>query len=368
MDSLTQFALGAGVGLAVLGPSIGPRKAAITGGLLGTLPDLDVLFPFDDPVDSFILHRGASHSFFIHALVTPLFGEALLRLFDGLKGQRLRAYLAVFLIFVTHAVIDALTIYGTRIFWPIYPEPVKVGSIFIIDPLYTLPLLAVVIWAFFKGSWTRRFGRFVTGALIVSTAYLGLGLVAQQIARERAEAYLAEAQIQADDLIAIATPFNIVFWKAIAIVGDRYVNLYLPLLGGPQAVTAYVHPRGDQDPKCLEGLPALQKLAGFSDGFYRVDRRDGDILVSDLRMGLTPNYAFTFAIAQDGAGGPTAMVPERRPNQRQVEGDWPWLLAGIGGDGTTRPAEAPFLADLAVEKSLRVAAGSAATHSERVTC
>ena len=50
MDSLTQFALGAGIGVAVLGRRIGPRRAAIAGGLLGSVPDLDVLYPFDDPV------------------------------------------------------------------------------------------------------------------------------------------------------------------------------------------------------------------------------------------------------------------------------------------------------------------------------
>ena len=48
MDSLTQFALGAGVGAALLGRRIGPRKAALAGGILGTVPDLDVFFPFDD--------------------------------------------------------------------------------------------------------------------------------------------------------------------------------------------------------------------------------------------------------------------------------------------------------------------------------
>ncbi|MCG8360225.1 MAG: metal-dependent hydrolase, partial [Kiloniellales bacterium] len=123
MDSLTQLALGAGVGLAVLGPRVGPRRAALVGAVLGTLPDLDVVVPFDDPVDDFTLHRGPSHSLFVHAVVTPLFGEALMRLFKDLRGERLRAYLGVYLCFATHALIDAATIYGTRIFWPLWPEP-----------------------------------------------------------------------------------------------------------------------------------------------------------------------------------------------------------------------------------------------------
>ena len=43
MDSITQAALGAAVGEGVLGRRIGNR-APIWGAVLGTLPDLDVVF------------------------------------------------------------------------------------------------------------------------------------------------------------------------------------------------------------------------------------------------------------------------------------------------------------------------------------
>lgn len=356
MDSLTQFALGAGVGLAVLSRRIGPRKAALTGGVLGTLPDLDVLFPFDDPIDSFILHRGASHSFFVHALVTPIFGEALLRLFKGLREERLRCYLAVYLIFVTHAIIDALTIYGTRIFWPLFPEPVGSGSVFIIDPLYSLPLLFVMIWAFFRSSWSPGFGRSVTVALVLSTAYMGWGLVAQQWAKNRAETILAEAGIVPDRLMASPTPFNTLFWKAIAIDGDRYVNLYVPLFGPREQVTAYLHPRGTERLGCLGDLEALQKLASFSDGFYRLEQVDEEILVSDLRMGMTPNYVFRFAVAEVTPEGLEEMAPERRRNERSAEGDIDWLVANLSGEAALRPVEAAQVVELASPSQLAQAA------------
>ncbi len=151
MDSLTQLVLGAGVGAAVLGKPLGPRRAAVLGGILGTLPDLDVFFPFDDPVESFVLHRGATHSLIVHAVVTPLIAEPLVRFVKPLKGERLRVYAAVFLCFATHALLDAMTIYGTRLFWPVWPEPLGAGSIFIIDPLYTLPLLVAFVWALCEG-------------------------------------------------------------------------------------------------------------------------------------------------------------------------------------------------------------------------
>lgn len=354
MDSLTQLALGAGVGLAVLGPRVGPRRAALVGAVLGTLPDLDVVVPFDDPVDDFTLHRGPSHSLFVHAVVTPLFGEALMRLFKDLRGERLRAYLGVYLCFATHALIDAATIYGTRIFWPLWPEPFGLGSLFIIDPLYTLPLLVALIWALCLRAWTARFARVVATCLVLSTAYLGWSLMAQQIAQARAATLLASTGLKPDRLLAIPTPFNTLFWRAIALDGPRYVNLYLPLIGGADAATLYSHPRGTGYADCLAGNAAFAKLARFSDGFYRVDRRGGAFEVSDLRMGLTPSYVFRFAVAEATDAGPRAMIPERRRSERRAPGDLDWLFAGITGNGAPRPVEADATTTLAA-----LAAGSA---------
>lgn len=135
MDSVSQFALGACVGVAVLGRKVGPARAAITGGILGTLPDLDVYLAPEDPINSFVQHRGWTHSLFVHAALTPLLGEAVRYLFKPLRGARAVAWAAVFLCLTTHALLDAVTIYGTRLFWPFWTEPVAAGSIFIIDPL-----------------------------------------------------------------------------------------------------------------------------------------------------------------------------------------------------------------------------------------
>ncbi len=50
MDSLTQIALGAAVGVAVMGRRTAVWKAALWGGIAGTLPDLDVLIDLCDRV------------------------------------------------------------------------------------------------------------------------------------------------------------------------------------------------------------------------------------------------------------------------------------------------------------------------------
>jgi inner membrane protein len=361
MDSLTQIVLGAGVSAAVLGPKIGPRRAAVIGGLLGTLPDLDVLFPFDDPVDSFTLHRGASHAFLIQAAVTPLFGEALVRLFAKLRDRRLRCYLAVFLIFATHAALDALTIYGTRIFWPLLPDPVGVGSVFIIDPLYTLPLLIVTVWALCLAAWTARFRKALTAALTVSTLYLVWSVAAQQIVEQRAARMLAAAGIVPEGLRATPTPFNTLLWKVIALDGERYLNLYMPVFGDDAQVTAYAHPRGIGQIACSNGNEALEKLIAFNGGYFRVDIEDGRVVLSDLRMGLTPNYVFRFAVAEQGPEGLVAIPPERRSPDRSSDGDIDWLLANLAGEPALRPAETDALADLA--QSHQVVQGDASSET-----
>jgi len=343
MDTLTQIVLGAGVGVAVLGRRLGPRRAAIAGGLLGTLPDLDVLIRFDDPVDAFVGHRGWSHSLLVQTALTPLFGEAMVRFIAALRWQRPAAYLAVFLCLTTHALLDAMTIYGTKLLWPLSGEPFAVGSIFIIDALYTLPLLIAMIWALCLPQWSRRMGRVVTLALALSTGYQLWCVAAQQIVTARAQAMLDRAGIAAERMLAIPTPFNSYFWRVIAMQNGRYLNIYLPVFAGADQTTVYEHPRGLSLAACLSGNPSLDKLAWFSRGYYRLDQRPGqlgdEIVFSDLRMGLTPNYAFQFAIAQVRPGGAQAIPPRRLSGPRGTWADIEWLLANLTHDPAVRLAE-----------------------------
>ncbi|MEQ9642256.1 MAG: metal-dependent hydrolase [Alphaproteobacteria bacterium] len=340
---MTQLVLGAGVGAAVLGRHVGPRKAALVGGVLGTLPDLDVFYPFDNPVDAFVWHRAATHSLIVHAAATPVLGELVRFGFRQLREARWHAWAAVFLCLATHALLDAMTVYGTRIFWPLWPDPVGLGSIFIIDPLYTLPLLVVFVWALCLKGWTARFRAALVTALVLSTAYLGWSALAQRLVTQRAAATLAAAGVAPERLLATPTPFNTLLWRAIAIDGPRYLNLYLTVVGDRVAV--YQHPRGNV--ACLEGNAAAAVLGDFAKGFLKVEDDGRQVLVADLRMGLTPNYVFRYLVAEhrDGLLRPVPAVRMQMP--RSAPGDLPWLWATLAGSEAPRPAEAAWLvADL----------------------
>lgn len=343
MDSATQFVLGACVGAAALGPRIGPRKAAIIGGLLGTVPDLDVFFPYDGPVDSFVEHRGPTHSLIIQALATPIFGEAILRIFRALKSleaplSRWRVYAAVYLCFATHALLDAMTVYGTQLLWPLWKEPFGVGSVFIIDPVYTLPLLVLTLWAFCLGRWREKFRKGLIAAFALSTGYLVWTAGAQQIALARAAAAVG-APVPGDRYLATPVPFNSLFWKVVLLRGDDYTNLYVPLLGDEADIFAYRHYRNGEALRCAGEVPDLRRIADFSDGFVRLERDGEAVRIADLRMGLTPDYVFRFEVARITPDGIVPVGAERLSPVRDIARDLDWLYAGIGGQGTLRMSE-----------------------------
>lgn len=74
MDSITQAALGASIGEAMFGKTIG-RKAAIVGAIVATIPDLDVvLLLFFSDVQRLSIHRGFSHSIVFSVLGALLIG------------------------------------------------------------------------------------------------------------------------------------------------------------------------------------------------------------------------------------------------------------------------------------------------------
>ena len=149
MDTVTQIALGAAVGEATIGKKVGHR-ALLWGGVCGLFPDLDVLVPLGDAVRDFTYHRGASHSLFVLTALTPVFVWLILKFHPETRSYRTKWGVMVYLAFATHVILDCCTVYGTQILWPLPTPPVMWSTIFIIDPIYSLPLFVGVAGALFS--------------------------------------------------------------------------------------------------------------------------------------------------------------------------------------------------------------------------
>ena len=210
MDSLTQAVLGAALQGAVLGKVQG-RRSLLYGAALGSVPDLDVVIRYADPVSQMTFHRGFSHSIFVLtglALVLAWLVASVARKRwpdKGYSGPRL--FVAFWLVLVTHPVLDAFTVYGTQLFWPIHSIPESWAAVFIIDPVYTVPLLAAVVFAAVKGLAGRAVPVLIA-ALAFSTAYLGFGLAGRVMAEQRFHAALDQQGIAVTQVRAVPIAFN----------------------------------------------------------------------------------------------------------------------------------------------------------------
>ena len=345
MDSLTQIALGAAVGTAVLGRKAGPR-AALWGAVCGTLPDLDVLITHGDPVRDFTLHRAETHALFWQSLAAPAIAWLIARI-ERRGPARYHEWLwLVWLALVTHALLDAFTVYGTQLLLPFSDYPVGVGSIFIVDPLYTVPLFVGVVAALLlRRRDPDRAARWNSAGLAASTAYLAWTVAAQAHVEGVANRALASSHAGDGRVLVTPAPLTSLLWRVVVMDDGGYREGHYSLLRGDGALHLERHA---SDTRLLAGLRHdwnVRRLAWFSKGFYTVreaapgektaagsastasqllglvdtaeasslsaEARGVPVVVSDLRMGETPWLVFSFVVAEHRDGGVVAVAPRQ---------------------------------------------------------
>ncbi|QUJ68351.1 metal-dependent hydrolase [Photobacterium sp. GJ3] len=290
MDSVTQAALGAAVAGMIAGKKASP-KVLLAGAMIGTIPDLDVLVDYGDPVSDMVKHRGFSHSLFV------LFPLSFLL---TLCWQRWRTssftfghlWFLIAACLITHPILDAFTAYGTQLFWPI-PMPVSIASIFIIDPLYTLPLLIVLIASLM---WQDRMARLCRAGLIVSSLYLAWSVIAMQLIDHRVEKQLAGTALEGRPVFLTPTPFNTVLWRIVVLGDDHYWEGLSSLLDETSEVTFIAKPRGEW-PVQVDKPTTLQSLETFTHQFVRYEVQEEQLIATDLRLGMVDYLPFRFVFA-----------------------------------------------------------------------
>jgi inner membrane protein len=331
MDSVSQLALGAAVGVAVMGRRTALWRAAAWGAVAGTLPDLDVLIDHGNPVHNMVLHRAETHAPFWLTLFSLPFAAAIARV-HGEWAQRKRWWLAMWLALVTHPLLDTMTVYGTQIGLPFTDRPYGVASVFIIDPLYTLPLLAGTALALARGSLRAN-----AAGLALSTAYLGWGVAAQMHVQRVAVDALAAQGLAAERVLVTPSAFNSIAWRVVAMQRDHYFEGFYSLLDAKPTVRFDRFERGATLEPELRGIDGFERVARFSKGFYAL-RQDGTrVVVADLRMGQEPAYTFSFAVAERASPARALSVPLQVGSRPDVGRMLPWLLRRIGGDPTPPP-------------------------------
>ena len=290
MDPLTQGVLGAS-----LSQSASKKQHLVVAGVLGLLsgmaPDLDAFIRSEsDPLLALEFHRQFTHSLFfipIGSLICALVLYPLIAKRRGLSFKQSWLYCA--LGYGTHALLDSCTTYGTQLFWPLTNERYAWNTISIIDPVYTIPILILLVLATWKRTpWLAR------AAFAWTLIYPTLGM----IQRDRAEAVgwqLAQERQHTPIRLEAKPSFaNILVWKVVYETEAHYhvdavrVGTSVSTYPGESIVKLNVGrdlPWLDPDSQQAKDI---ERFRWFSNGYITQDPTD-DLRIIDVRYSIVPN-------------------------------------------------------------------------------
>ena len=284
MDSLTQIVLGAAVGEAVLGKKVG-NKAMLYGAIAGTIPDLDTIVgKFLDPLTAIEIHRGISHSIVFSILMAPIFGWLVAQLHKKAQAGWKDWSWLFFWGLVTHPLLDAHTTWGTQLFWPLDLR-LAYQNIFVIDPLYTLPFLIFLILAMRLPKASKKRRKWNNLGLIVSSAYMVLTLILKGISYQKFTEALDREKIEYLQIDTRPAAFNTILWHANIDVGDAYLLGDYSFFDSQPISFKYV-PKDRQLLGDFRNSETIERLDKISNGWYAIEKRDGELYYNDLRFGV----------------------------------------------------------------------------------
>lgn len=304
MDSLTQIVLGAAVGEAVLGKKIG-NKAMLYGAIAGTIPDLDVLASHvTNTVAALELHRGFTHSILFSLIFAPIFGWLVSRFetYKNVKGWSLLFFWGFF----THPLLDAFTTWGTQLFWPLDIR-LAFKSIFVIDPLYTIPFMVFLVLAMRQNRIDVKRRKYNTLGLGISSLYLVLSLVLKGLAYTKFEAALEHQNILYSQLDTRPAPLNTILWSANVDTKDAYLVAQYSFFDS-KPISFYRYPKHHEYIAHLKSNKKMQRMVSISKGWYTISKKNDTLYFNDLRFGTlsmaphSENFVFQYKIIQEANG------------------------------------------------------------------
>lgn len=266
------------------------RHAAVAGWLGGMAPDLDVLIRSGQ--DS-LLHIEY-HRHITHALAfIPIGGLAVALVLWPFFRKRVSfglLYLWTTLGYASHGLLDACTSYGTYLLWPFSDQRVAWNWISVIDPLYSGPLL-ILLLAFV---WSRQRWLLWT-AWVWLLGYMALAAAQNHRAEQSLLAWAESAGIRVERAVAKPAFANIILWRALVDDGERFHLVAIRNLPGSDTL---IYPGGSVEPFSPEPFDPetrlgddLRRFDHFSSGWlfhYPDYDAGGEWFVGDFRYAIDP--------------------------------------------------------------------------------
>jgi len=287
MDSLTQIVLGAAVAEAVAGRKMG-AKAAMWGAIAGTIPDLDVfLRAFYHPIDAALVHRGFSHSILFSVIFGPVFAWLTYHLYK--KKYELKTWRWLwFLTLITHPILDMFTNYGTEFLWPISTR-ITFNTVFVVDPLYTVPFMFFLLVALFTKRESERRRKWNMTGIYYSSGYLLWGVIVKLFILSGTTSNFKEAGYEIKTDMVTPMPFTSFYWMMLVEDEKNFYVGYKSLFYAFEKLDIDTVPKNQAplDQLKWKGKNYSETLKFISKGCYTTEMKGEDTLIFyDMRFGL----------------------------------------------------------------------------------
>ena len=268
------------------------------GSIAGTIPDLDVMLgSLTDTITAVEWHRGFSHSLLFCVLLAPILGWLVNKLERKSNLGWVPWAKLFFLGLFTHPLLDVFTSWGTQLFWPLETR-FALNSIFVIDPLYTLPFLLHTVMVLFYKRQSKIRRRLNTSGLLISTTYLLVTLVIKLVVEKRFEQTLKDQNIAYTQISTRPAPLNTILWNANIDTPNNYLIAEYSFFDS-QPIQFKSYPKQRNISSELIEFPNVKRLIAISKGWYIIEQREGIWYFNDLRFGLIPSKEgkpfFTFS-------------------------------------------------------------------------
>lgn len=302
MDSLTHTVLGACLGEAIAGKKMG-KKAMLFGILANNLPDADVITAlWNTEAHSLLAHRGITHSILFAVVAT--FGMTYLfeKWFAKYHLNRKEWLLLIGSGLFLHIFLDACTTYGTGWFEPFSPYRVSFNTLFILDPLLSLPiLLGTLLLLVIRNNKVRTRKVIYRTALILSSLYLLVTAFIKIYVNSVVKQDLESKQINFDNFYSTPAPMNNLLWYSYAVKDGQFYTGYYSILDETRALTWNAYKRGDSLLEPYKENTDVQDLIQFTKHHYYVSKTEKGLMMGDIRFGQLiggnekdPGFVFNF--------------------------------------------------------------------------
>ena len=291
MDPLSHGLLGASLSQS----STTHKKFIVSAGIVGFLsamaPDLDILIRSEqDPLLFFEFHRQFTHSLFFIPFGALLCAGLFYFLF---KSKTVLTFKEIWLYatlgYATHGLLDSCTSYGTLLFWPFSYERIAWNNVSIIDPLFTLPILLLLLLSMLlKRISLARMG------LLWALLYLGFGVIQHHRAEELAMQLALERGHVIEKIQTKPTFGNLFLWKAVYASGGYFytdgIRLYpsTKIYEGGRIKKLDVIKDFPWLNKDSQQAKDIARFSWFSAGFIALSPNNPNQII-DIRYSMLPN-------------------------------------------------------------------------------